>query len=212
MIMKRLSFLLFCFVVLGTFSVKAALEENVAGTVKHVTGSALAVQNAEIRQLKVGDPVMIGDILSTGTDSRLEIAMVDDGKFKLGAKTSFVVVDYTFGTKNDNVVMELLNGAMDGVSGQIAKANPDGMKVVTRSATIGIRGTKFFVGEMNGDNDIHVAHWSGGGVHVKNYAGEVFLKDEGVGTIIEHHNKKPAAPESWAGEKQERAKSMTNHS
>ncbi len=210
--MKKLLFLLFCFFVLDTFSAKAAPEENVAGTVKYVTGSALAVQNAEIRQLKVGDPVMIGDILSTGSDSRLEIAMVDNGNFKLGAKTSFVVVDYTFGTKNDNVVMELLNGAMDGVSGQIAKANPDGMKVLTRTATIGIRGTKFFVGEMNGDGDIHVAHWSGGGVKVKNYAGEVFLKDENVGTVIKNLDKKPAKPESWDGEKFNRAKAMTDHS
>ncbi|NVK18709.1 MAG: FecR domain-containing protein [Methylocystaceae bacterium] len=203
--MKKLSkFWLLCIVGL-VFSVAA--HANVAGTVAHITGSAIAVQNAEVRPLKVGDEVLIGDILSTGTDSHLEVSMIDDGNFKLGAKTSFVVIDYTFGQGNDgNVITELLNGAMDGVSGKIAKANPDGMKVLTRQATIGIRGTKFFVGEM--DDKLHVAHWTGGGVHVKNHGGEVFLKGDNTGTVLFHDHKAPSAPEKWDGEKMRRAKSL----
>lgn len=206
--MKKISLCaLISFVVLAFSTVAYA---NVAGTVKHITGSALAVQNAEVRPLKVGDEVLIGDILSTGTDSRLEISMIDEGNFKLGAKTSFVVIDYTFGQgKDGNVITELLNGAMDGVSGQIAKANPDGMKILTRHATIGIRGTKFFVGEM--DEKLHVAHWSGGGVHVKNHGGEVFLKDDHTGTVLHHDHKAPTDPEKWDGDKKKRAKSLVHH-
>lgn len=192
------------------FSQDAFAGLQIAGKVKHITGSALAVQNAQVRPLKAGDDVLIGDILSTGQASRLEIAMIDDGSFKLGEKTSFVVIDYTFGKGQDgNVVTELLNGAMDGVSGQIAKANPDGMKIITRSATIGIRGTKFFVGEM--DDTLHVAHWSGGGVSVKNHGGEVFLEGDHMGTTIDHDHKAPTPPEKWDGEKKKRAKALVDH-
>lgn len=206
--MKRFISLFFLALVFATFAAQADFEKGVAGKVHFINGSALAVQNAQVRVLKEGDQVMIGDILSTGPDSRLEIAMVDEGHFKLGAQTSFVVNDYTFGTGNDNVVVELLKGAMDGVSGSIAKANPDGMKVLTQHATIGIRGTKFFVGEMDGK--LHVAHWSGGGVHVKNHGGEVFLKGDNTGTILHHDHKTPTPPEDWGNEKREKAKSLVH--
>jgi len=207
--MKRFFPIVLMVLVLVGFAAHAALNQNVAGKVSNITGSALAVQNAQVRVLKTGDEILIGDILSTGPDSRLEIAMIDDGRFKLGAQTSFVVVDYTFGQGNDNVVMELLNGAMDGVSGQIAKTNPDGMKIKTPTATIGIRGTKFFVGEIE-KGILSVAHWSGGGVLVKNFAGEVFLKDNDTGTHLTDENTAPSAPEDWSGAQKKRALALVD--
>ncbi|MDV7339895.1 FecR domain-containing protein [Terasakiella sp. A23] len=209
--MKKLSFVIIACLVAISFVAQAALpDEQVAGTVKRMKGSALAVQNAQVRVLNIGDKVLIGDILSTGDESRLEITMIDDGSFQLGAKTSFVVIDYTFGKgAEDNVITELLTGALDGVSGQIAKAKPEGMKVLARTATIGIRGTKFFIGEM--DDKLHVAHWSGGGVHVKNHGGEVLLDKENVGTVVHHDHVAPTEPESWHGEKSKRAKALVAH-
>jgi len=201
--MKRFAFLLICISLGLVISVNAATNLNVAGTVKRLKGSVLAVQDAQVRILKAGDDVYIGDILSTGADARLEVAMIDEGRFKLGARTSFVVIDYTFGQGNNNAVMELLNGAMDGISGGIAKVNPEGMKIVTRSGTIGIRGTKFFVGELDGT--LNVAHWSGGGLLVKNQAGEVFLKDNNVGTMLLNEGKAPSPVKPWDGEKKKRA-------
>jgi len=206
--MKRLFSFIALLMILISMNAQADLEKNVAGQVHSLKGSALAVQNAQVRVLKEGDDILIGDILSTGDQSRLEIAMIDDGRFKLGAQTSFVVIDYTFGQGNDNVVMELLNGAMDGVSGQIAKTNPDGMRVLTQHATIGIRGTKFFVGEIDGA--LQVAHWTGGGVHVKNHGGEVFLKGENTGTTLHHDHKTPTPAKEWSGEKKQRAKALVD--
>lgn len=206
--MKRLSFLLVCFLMSVGYGLHAATDLNVAGTVKQLKGAVLAVQNAQVRILKQGDEVYIGDILSTGADARLEVSMIDDGNFKLGAQTSFVIIDYTFGQGNNNAVMELLQGAMDGVSGEIAKANPKGMQIVSRSATIGIRGTKFFVGELDGT--LSVAHWSGGGLIVKNQAGEVFLKENNVGTDLFNVDQAPSPVQAWDGVKKAKALALVS--
>ncbi|SCA56337.1 exported hypothetical protein [Candidatus Terasakiella magnetica] len=206
--MKRTFFALFgCLIVLA-FTAHAALSPNVAGKVKQIKGLALAVQDAQVRPLQIGDEILIGDILSTGASSRLEITMIDEGSFKLGERTSFVVIDYTFGKGNNNAVLELLNGAMDGVSGQIAKANPKGMSIDTSVGTIGIRGTKFFVGELDGA--LSVAHWKGGGVLVKNYAGEVMLSENNVGTKLTDAHIAPTPPKAWANEKKKRALALVN--
>ena len=66
-----------------------------AGTVSRIQGAAVAVRNTLPRWLSVGDAIQVGDVLSTGTDSRLEIKMLNDAIFVLGAETAFVVTDWT---------------------------------------------------------------------------------------------------------------------
>lgn len=194
--------------VLSVSPVSADTSLKTAGTVSNLKGAVLAVQNAAFRKLEIGSEVYIGDILSTGANARLEIKMVDDGVFSLAQKTSFVVSDYTFGTGNDNVIVELLSGAMDGVSGQIAKVKDSPLTIKTPQATIGIRGTKFFIGHMAEDGKLHVAHWSGGGVHIQNFAGETLIQGAGHGVIIDHDRYVPPAPTLWSEEKRAKAKAM----
>ena len=102
--MKRFAFLLVCLCVSLGYAVHAATDLNVAGTVKRLKGSVLAVQDAQVRILKTGDEVYIGDILSTGAGAGVEVSMIDDGTFQLAERTSFVVIDYTFGQDNNNAV------------------------------------------------------------------------------------------------------------
>jgi len=189
-----------------SFSSFAHASDQVAGTVKAVRGSALAVQKAQVRPLQVGDDIFIGDILSTGADSHLNITMIDEGAFQLGAETSFVVIDYTFGQDSGSAVLNLLQGAMNGVSGQLAKLAPQGMEIQSSIATIGIRGTKFFVGDIDGE--FNVAHWSGGGVSVKNDAGAVFLSGDNEGTVVSSKNTAPTPAKAWGQEKIAKARRL----
>lgn len=134
------------------------MKPEKVGTVNRLRGRALAVLDALPRVLKVGAPVYIGDVLSTGPDTRLEIRMQDDGLFQLGARTSFTIIDYTFGS--GGAALRLLFGAINGITGKLASA--EGLVIETDVATIGIRGTKFWIGDIDGL--MHVAHWSGGGL------------------------------------------------
>ena len=180
-------------------------EEEPAGTVARIRGAALAVRDAVPRVLAPGAKIFVGDVLSTGPDARLEITMIDEGIFTLGAKTSFTVLAYTFGG-GGNAVLRLMSGAVNAVSGQLAKKTA-GLRVESELATIGIRGTKFWIGEMHGT--LHVAHWTGGGVEVSNRAGKVFLADDQTGTKITGRDSAPTPPEAWPNDMSNMARQMT---
>ena len=119
-----------------------------AGIVERMQGNALAVNEAVPRVLAAGDPVHVGDVLSTGPAYRLEIRMSDDGIFVLGETAAFVIVDYTFGQAGENNrLLRVIQGAFVATSGalgpQVAETR---MRVQTQAATIGIRGTTVWGG------------------------------------------------------------------
>jgi hypothetical protein len=62
----------------------AKADEHVAGKVTRMQAPVLAVQDALPRVLKVGDPIFIGDVISTGKGARIEVEMTDDGILTLG--------------------------------------------------------------------------------------------------------------------------------
>ncbi|WES31144.1 FecR family protein [Varunaivibrio sulfuroxidans] len=176
-----------------------------AGTVLRVKGRAVAVLDAISRPLAPGVAVFIGDILSTGADARLEIKMIDDALFTLGERTSFNVFDYSF---QNGATLNLVSGVLDGASGLIGKQNDRGITINTRLATIGIRGTKYWIGDMMGA--FQVAHWSGGGVEVRTDAASVRLEDPKAGTIVRARNRPPTPPMPWGADRMSMAKKMVS--
>ena len=174
----------------------AASLDDEAGRVARVKGAAVAVQNAKTRVLAVGDPVLIGDILSTGAGGRLEIRMIDGGLFTLGDATAFIILDYTFGGAASNGVVRLLSGAFEAVSGELAKLGGQPLRMETEVATIGIRGTKLWAGTMP-DGVFHVGLLSEGRIVVENRAGRVEITERNFGTHIDGPNAAPSKPSLW---------------
>lgn len=184
---------------------------DTAGTVSRIQGAAMAIQDALPRPLEEGDPVFLGDILSTGKEARLEIRMIDEGVFTLGERTSFVVVDYSFGGATTDgggaAVTRLLEGAVMAVSGTLAKTAAGGARVETEFATLGIRGTTFWAGVME-DGQLHVALWSDGKVAVENQAGRTELTEKGLGTVIAGATAAPGTAKVWGEAKTAKARAM----
>lgn len=183
----------------GSFAFAA---EDVAGTVTRLKGSAVAMQDAMPRPLKVGDKILRGDVISTGTGARLEMKMLDDAVMTLGEKTIFVVIDYiTQG--QPNAAMRLLQGAFSAVSGDMMKTAGARFTVETEAATIGIRGTTFWGGMLDGV--FEVALLDGKAVIVENKAGRVVIDRVGEGTAIGAADVAPTAPKAWGQGKLDRA-------
>jgi hypothetical protein len=144
--MLRRPLLILLFAALCTASPPALTQDREPpGTVSRVQGSALAVRSAVPRILSPGDAIGIGDILSTGPDSRLEILLADGTVFALGAEAAFVVVDFTFGRAGENNrVLRVLEGAfLATTAAMVGPVAENEFRVETTVATIGIRGTSF---------------------------------------------------------------------
>ena len=166
-------------------------------------GRAVAMQDALQRPLGVGDDVLVGDVISTGKGARLEMAMLDDAVMTLGEKTVFVVVDYIVGGAKPNGAMRLLQGAFSAASGTLMQVADAKFTVSTETATIGIRGTTFWGGSLDGD--FEVALLDGKGVFVETKAGRVDLTRVGDGTKITGADEAPSAPTMWPTSKTARA-------
>ncbi len=135
---------LFAIGLLGMSVAQAALPE--AGMVLAAMGEAKAVgADQSTRQLTRKAAVFVGDKITTGSDSQVQLRMKDGAVIALGANAEFVVKAYSYtgaGDKKDAAVLSLVQGGLRTISGQISKS---AYKMETPTATLGIRGTVFDV-------------------------------------------------------------------
>jgi hypothetical protein len=205
------------FAVLFTFLLVLAVplsaqqqNSDVVATVSRIEKAAVAMQDALPRSLEVGSEVQLGDIISTGKDARLELTFSDGTSVKLGERTQFKVIEFVVEQNGGNAVMRLMKGAFEMSSGSMMKLASASMVVETETATIGIRGTRFWGGKLDGDMEI--ALLDGKGVYVENKAGRVELTRVGTGTKIPDFNTAPTAPIAWGKSKLSRAAATTSFS
>lgn len=99
-----------------------------------------------------GDPVYADDTVVTGQGSSLGLTFVDGTEFSLGAGGRMVLDEMVFdpASGEGGASFSLVAGTFSFVSGQLAKAAPDAMKITTPVATIGIRGTSGTIGVGSG--------------------------------------------------------------
>lgn len=184
------------------FHVQAA-EGDAAGKVLRLQKSAVAMQDALPRPLKVGDAILVGDVISTGKGARIEFSLADGSVMTLGERTVFVVNEFNQAKDQENITLRLLSGAFKATSGKISEANPDAMVVAIDAGTIGIRGTTVWGGPLDGI--FEVALLDGKAVRIRTRAGEVDLNTVGTGTQVISEDTAPAKPVTWATPKVQRA-------
>lgn len=177
--------------------------DDVAGKVLRIQKSAFAMQDAVPRPLAAGSEIQIGDVISTGKDARLEFELLDGSVVRLGERTIFIVTDYVDRRDEENIALRLLEGAFQAQTGAIGKRKPEAVRVNTPTGSIGIRGTVFWGGPLDGD--FEVALIDGAGLYVETRAGRVELTEVGQGTTIDGTDVAPTAAVAWPAEKIARA-------
>ena len=116
-------------------------QAQAIGRVVTATGNVVAIRNGVSVTLHVGDALLKGDVLQTGSDSKLAVTFNDGATFDLGANARIVLTEFIYdpnGHSNASVV-SLIRGQLSFIAGQVAHTGD--MKVQTPVATMGIRGT-----------------------------------------------------------------------
>jgi len=111
-------------------------------TLEHVNAVVVqAALSAQPGQAKVGEAIYLGDILTTGADSKVGITFADDTAFDLSSNARMVMTEFVYdpNSKANSTLLSLTKGTFTFVAGKIAKSGD--MKVDTPVATMGIRGT-----------------------------------------------------------------------
>lgn len=114
------------------------------GTVYEVRGQAFAVgRNKVSRKLDIGTSIFLGDKLITGEDGFLRLRMIDNALLDLRCYSIMVVEDYALKPAQRRSVLNLLQGTLRKITGDIGKSDEDVYELKTPIANVGVRGTEY---------------------------------------------------------------------
>lgn len=132
------------------FLFKAAMVCAANQMVAHVSqlnGQVSIKRGGDIIKAEKGTPLQNEDSLSTGSDGSIGIVFIDETTLSLGPNSNLTIQEYVFEPDRSrfSFVVQLLKGTASYVSGLIAKLSPNSARIITPSASIGVRGTKFAI-------------------------------------------------------------------
>lgn len=97
------------------------------------------------RTLGKGLPLKEGDRLTTSDGASAIVKLQDGTRMTVRPNSELVIQQYQFkeSAPDNSMVMQLLRGGFRAITGLISKNSPNAARVVTKTATVGIRGTDF---------------------------------------------------------------------
>jgi hypothetical protein len=124
------------------------------GRVVLAAGETTALRQGQVVRLAFGTQVQDKDVLRTGGASNLQVRFEDDSYVSLRESSELRVDQFNFAGgagAGESAVFSLLKGGLRAVTGLIGRVNHDNYKMVTPTATIGIRGTDYAATLCQGD-------------------------------------------------------------
>ena len=109
--------------------------------------------NEAVRLLGKSSVLVEGDVLTTGERSFAVLEFGDGARMTLRPNTSFAIARYNLSSMSEpqNIVLQLFKGGLRAITGLVGRRDPQSMRIVTPTATIGIRGTSFDARLCQGD-------------------------------------------------------------
>jgi len=114
------------------------------GVVVDMSGSVVAVDKNKVsRKLSKGYPVYLGDKVVTGETGYIRLQMIDKAMLDLHCFSIMVIEEYALNTSNRRSILNLLQGSLKKVTGEIGKMAEDVYELKTPVANVGVRGTEY---------------------------------------------------------------------
>jgi len=122
----------------------ATAERPIAGKVVLIEGDVRVYdRNQGLRRPKLDDSLYEGDSIVTGDGGEVHFDMEDGGYIGVRPDTQMRIANYKAeGGPDDQSVISLLQGSFRSITGWIGKLGGSNYRIVTRTVTIGVRGTE----------------------------------------------------------------------
>ena len=132
----------------GGGAARAGVAAAVRGEVKLVAVQGVREVGKDVAS---GDPIFLGDQVTTGAEGRLQIMLADETVFTIGPNAAMVIDTFVYdpATSAGKVTASVLKGTFRFVTGKVAKREPSDMEVKLPVGSIGVRGTSV-AGETDG--------------------------------------------------------------
>ncbi|PZR00749.1 MAG: hypothetical protein DI533_09515 [Cereibacter sphaeroides] len=183
-----------------------AMADDAVGRADRVVKSVTAQGGGSTRYLSARAPIYMAETLQSHARARLEATLQDDTRITMGENAVIRVEDFLFakGEKGGRLSLQVLDGAVRFVGGGI-ETNGGEIKVRTPFASVGVRGTDFWAGPLDGAFAVFVVS---GAVTVSN-AGRTVHLSQGDGTTIATTTSQPQDVVAWGRPKIDRALATT---
>jgi hypothetical protein len=121
-----------------------------------------------------GGPIYLGSRIVTGADGHLQVLLLDETVFTVGANSDFVVDDFFYDpvTTAGKIATSLVKGTFRWVTGKVSHPDPAALKMKLPIGTIGIRGT-----------DFEVQYQPDAAGYIKLFSGELELTEQETGAL-----------------------------
>lgn len=173
-------------------------EPRTIGEVERTQSTVTGEVAGQRRELRKAAPIFANEAVTTGLNARAGLLFKDGSRLTIGAEAKVVLDQFVFNDTGGGAI-SLLKGALRFTSGKMARKN---LRVVTPVATIGIRGTDFWFGQIDGAYGVLLLQ---GEVEVSNDGGSVILDEPLQGTVIYSPSAAPGSPGIWPGDRRARA-------
>lgn len=122
-----------------------AVAADEAGVVLGIKGDVVAQLDGTRRALLKDDPVFVGETLTTGANSYVVITFIDGAKATMRPNSEMQVKHYSTDESDNGALISLVKGGLRAVTGAIAQSRPESYRVETPVATLGVRGTEYYL-------------------------------------------------------------------
>ena len=203
----RWSLLLTGLALLVSLSTHAANDAGV-GSISEVKGTATIASSGKAAAAANGSAVHLNDSLTTGADGYLQVTFRDDTVLTLAEDAHVIIDRYVFDPDQGlgDVLLTTTQGAFRFATGRLKELKNKDVQVSTPVAEVGIRGTEFWGGPVDGDYSVVLLD---GEINVRNQAGTVTLNQPGLATVIRSRSIAPLRPKLWSADQIQRAVART---
>lgn len=124
-----------------------ACADDCVARVAQFSGAVNIQRGADLFPAAGGLRLKSEDRLITGADGTIGIIFDDETTLSLGPGSELTIQDFIFDPDHSDfsLVVRLIRGTAAYVSGLIAKLSPESTRIITPSASIGVRGTHLVI-------------------------------------------------------------------